>query len=125
MLADRKQQIKERLRNTHAVVEDMKNIGNNTNLELFRQGEKLVAIDKKLNEVDHDVQYGNYIAEGMNSFWTRLKHKITGGFKYKEGQPLPKEPQFTETPSTNKAPSMGSNPMGQTKLEEEYTAEDP
>lgn len=40
-----------------------------------------------MKETDEQLQKGNYIADGMMSFWTRIKHKLTGGFKFKTDTP--------------------------------------
>lgn len=71
-------------------------MANNVNVELCRQGEQLVKINTKLDQANHDIQHGNYVADGMKSFWTRMKQKITGGFKPKEFKPMPGTVQFQE-----------------------------
>ena len=42
------------------------------------------SISTTMNEIDHNVQKGHYVIDGMMSIWTRIKHKLTGGYKYKE-----------------------------------------
>lgn len=42
-----------------------------------------------MNETDANLQKTNYIANGMMSLWTRIKHKLTGGFRAKPSEELP------------------------------------
>lgn len=49
----------------------------------------MTKIYNHLNETDLNLQQGNYIANGMLSFWTRIKNKLTGGFRGKKDEDLP------------------------------------
>jgi hypothetical protein len=68
-------------------VEETKTVINNTNTNLYAQGEKINNIKDLSNDIDGKLQRGNYIADGMMSLWTRIKHKLTGGFKVKSDPP--------------------------------------
>lgn len=83
------EQAKQKLYGISQNIAEMNGMANNVNVELCRQGEQLGKINTKLDQANHDIQYGEYIADGMKSFWTRMKQKIAGGFKSKEQKPMP------------------------------------
>ena len=61
-----------------------------TNAELHSQGERMKAMDNKLNKINNTVDKSEETAKEINSYWYYLKNKVKRTFG------MTKKPAFQE-----------------------------
>lgn len=89
-------------------MEEMKQTGNNVNVELYRQDQVLDRIDQKLDAVENETKQSKKLLSSIGSFWGFIKNRITG-WKYKPTElPTSKE---AEQPVQSGKPQTGQQSL--------------